>query len=605
MPGAPDSGRSFGEASDRMYLVYVTGLILGLYLAPGLALMPRAAFDSRLAYAVPVVSVLIVTTLARILKPLGLFTETIVFSATLMFAAIAAWRLYRLRPGTDAHWPVVHRLVYLFSICVVLPAAARLGTSSFDDNDEIYSWNMWAVQHVLGEKHDLFYTIAPYPQTFSYLIAWSYQLLGSIDLQLPIKCGLSMLSASCVAAIGTASPRQDSKALLWFVALMVFTLFVARLHDRGLSKGLAEIVMIPALVVSVALYLQHVRLQVSPVHLWLASATAIVAGLSKQPALIWLMLTLPILAVADTIRWQRPLKTLIPVAIAWGCGLLWLVTEGNGFWMNDSVVTRSHQDRMWFQQLFHASNKLLIGTPAITVMLLLCIHAVLRGRWGRSIFFGLVVPSLLVWLLFGAYDLRLGMHLVAVAALLIAANGFLPNAGVGPAAAGTVVSNRVRYLVRGLSAVAVIISGIGAWKYIEDRGPGFSLYDGGKNTIYKYFGDDADFVHREIYRSGRTLWIPSNYIYGIFYGHNPIIRPDHRVATLDLDRLKAEIIRDRPDYLFESGDIVAYGPATALLRDLVAECGDWFETVAAPSDKGYTVYRLNHDAVGRSETCTP
>ena len=306
------------------------------------------------------------------------------------------------------------------------------------------------------------------------------------------------------------------------------------------------------------------------------------------------------------IRWQRPLKTLIPVAIAWGCGLLWLVTEGDGFWMNDGVVTRSHQDRMWFQQLFHASNKWLIDTPAITIMLLLCIHAVLRGHRGRSIFFGLVVPSLLVWLLFGAYDLRLGMHVVAVSALLIATNGFWPNAGVGPAAAGAVVSYRVRHLVHGLSAVAVIVAGIGALKYIEERRPGFSLYDGGKNTIYRYFGDDADFVHREIYRSDRTLWIPSNYIYGIFYGHNPIIRPDHRVATLDLDRLKAEIMRDRPDYLFESGDVVAYGPATALLRDLVTECGDWFETVATPSDvHGYTVYRLNHDAVGRSETCIP
>ncbi len=90
-----------------MYPVYVTGLILGLYLAPGLALVPRAAFDSRLAYAVPVVSVLIVTTLARMLKPLGLFTETIVLSVTLMFAAIAACRLHGLRPRTAAHWPVV------------------------------------------------------------------------------------------------------------------------------------------------------------------------------------------------------------------------------------------------------------------------------------------------------------------------------------------------------------------------------------------------------------------------------------------------------------------------------------------------------------------
>ena len=164
-PGFP--GRFILERQvEQMYLIYVTGLILGVYLAPGLALAPRAAFDSRLAYAIPILSVLVVTTLARMLKPFGLFTETTVFSATLTFAVLAVWRLHRLRPTESVHWPAVHRLVYLFSICVVLTAAARLGTSSFEFHDEIYSWNMWGVQHALGEPHDLFYTVYPYPQIF-------------------------------------------------------------------------------------------------------------------------------------------------------------------------------------------------------------------------------------------------------------------------------------------------------------------------------------------------------------------------------------------------------------------------------------------------------
>ena len=58
-----------------MFLVYVTSLIIGVYLVPGLALVPRAAFDSRLAYAVPILSVLVVTLLARALEVLGVFSE--------------------------------------------------------------------------------------------------------------------------------------------------------------------------------------------------------------------------------------------------------------------------------------------------------------------------------------------------------------------------------------------------------------------------------------------------------------------------------------------------------------------------------------------------
>ena len=419
-----------------------------------------------------------------------------------------------------------------------------------------------------------------------------------------------MLNASLVAAIGTASLKMAPRSLLWFIGLMIFTLFVAHLHSKGLSRGLAEIVMIPALVVSIALYLQHERALDSgfSVHLWLASAAAVVAGLSKQPALIWLMLVFPILAATDAVQRRRPFTTLIPVAIAWGCGLLWLITEGNGFWANDGVTTRSLQDRDPAQQVLYAAEKWLIDRPAVAVMLLLCTYVVFRGesRRGRGIFIGLLIPSLLAWFLLGAYNLRLGMHVVAIAALLIAANEYWPNLSGGPATNGRLVSTRTRHLVNGLAVLAVIVSGATAWKRIEDRGPAFSLYDGGKNTIYKYFGDDAEFVYREIYRSTHKLWISTGYIYGIFYGHNPVIRPDHRTGTLDLDRLKAEIARDRPDFLFESGAHVAVRPVRALLRQLVAKCGDWFETVAAPLNKYvHTVYRLNHDAVERNEECNP
>ena len=124
-----------------MYFVYVAGLVFGLYLAPGLAIAPRAAFDSRLAFTLPIISVLVVTTCARILKPLGLFSQTVVLFATLGFALAAEFRLFALyRRSREAiepsHWPPAHRLVYLFSACVALPIAARLGTSGFEVDDE-------------------------------------------------------------------------------------------------------------------------------------------------------------------------------------------------------------------------------------------------------------------------------------------------------------------------------------------------------------------------------------------------------------------------------------------------------------------------------------
>ena len=586
-----------------MFLVYVTSLIVGIYLVPGLALVPRAAFDSRLAYAVPILSVLVVTLLARVLKVFGVFSEPVVLLTTLAFAVTAAYRVSRIRSKVEIHWPATHRLVYLFSVCAGLFAAVRLGLSSFEVHDEIYSWNMWGIQHALGEPHDLFYTVAPYPQTFAYLIAWSYQLLQSIDLQSPVKCSFAVLSASMMAAIGASSARGGSRSVLWFIGLTIFSLGTTGLYE-SVTRGLAETLMVPAVTVSVALYLLWSRNPERSIYLWLASASAIVAGLSKQPALLWLMLMFPILAVVDVVRYRRTLVTLFPVAIALLFGACWMVTEGAGFLDNQGVVRHSQQGRAWIEQLLYAVNEHLVGKPGLVVLLLVCAYVVLRGRIGRSIFFGATVPWLLLWLFFGAYNTRLGAHVFALSALLIAANEYWPNTVAGQATAGTRVSIRVRRFAYAVMLAAVVGAGIGAWDRLDKRGPEFSLYDGGKNTIYKYFGSDAEFVYREIYRSQNILWIPSNYIYGIFYGHNPIIRPDHRSVKLDIERIRADIVHDRPDYLFDAGDILAYGPGSALLRELVVACEDWFHTVAAPPNRaGYTVYRLDDDAVDQNEGC--
>ena len=606
-----------------MYPVYLASLILGVYLAPGLALFPRAAFDSRLAFALPILSVLVVTLLARILKLFGVFTGTAVLLVTLVLTAIAVWRLYRLwsvmlravpsggSRQVAAHWPESHRLVYLFSVCAALPSAVRLGLSSFANYDEIYSWNMWAVQHARGEDHDLSYTVFPYPQTFSYLIAWCYQLLGSIDLQLPVRGGLGILAASLLAAVGTASRRQGSGSLLWFMGLAIFALFLADLHKQGLSRGFAEVLMIPALAVSAAFYLQYARSRdvgtpEAATYLWLACVAALVAGISKQQALVWLMITFPILITAEIVRRRRALTALIPVAVVFGGGLLWLVTEGSGALGNTMVIEHSQGERAWLEQLLYASNTHLTGRPEVLVLLIWCAWAVLRGRQGRGVFVGLVIPSLLLWLFFGAYDARLGMHVPAVAALLTAANSYWPRAGGGESAdVGVVLSRLARHAVYGLAMIVAVLSGIGAWRVFQERGPDFSLYDGGQSTIHKFFGDDAGFVHRSIYRGPYTLWIPAAYIYGIFYGHNPIVRPFPVYAPVTAGQLAADIVRERPDYLFDAGDHI-YWTAKYPFRKLVVECGGWFEKVAKSSTVwGYTVYRLDRDAIDRKEECNP
>ena len=605
-----------------MYAIYVAGLVVGVYLVPGLAVLPRAILDSRFAYALPIVSVLLVTTLARILKALGAFDRTAVLLATGTFAVAAAWRLQRLWRGAAgrrprAHWPAAHRMVYLVSACAMLPAAVRLGLSSFAVDDEIYSWNLWGVQHARGEAADLSFTGAPYPQTFSFLLAWCYHLLGDINLQLPVRAGFALLGVSSIAAIGMAIPRQDAKTIGWFAGLAIVTLFLAGLHAHGLSRGLAEVVMIPALVVSVGLYLHHPRHAESPERrtcVWLASAAAVLAGVAKQPALLWLMITFPALMAIRAARSKR-LGDLIPVAAACGAGVLWMVTEGSGFLDNPGVVEASQAGRDWPRQLLHAADAHLAGRPALTALLLLSALAVFGGRRGRGALLGFAAPALLLWFAFAAYSPRNGMHIAAVCALLIAANSFWPLPGRSPApgvprSAAAPISARFRRVSHGALAAIVIAAGAVAWHKAHEAGPGLSLYDGGKNTIYRYFGNDAEFVYHDIYRGPdrqpETLWIPSNYIYGIFYGHNPIIRPDAARPPADAHELKVELLRAPPAYVFDAGDRLGDWPAKQALRDLIAQCGSWFEPVAEPPNRfGYTVYRFVPNAAEAGRRCGP
>jgi hypothetical protein len=569
----------------------VLSLLALVYLTPGLAVLPRAWFDSRLAFAVPVLSVLVVTTIGRLLEAAGIFDAVFVMLTSVILALVAVVRIRRLRGRVSVHWPVAHRWVYAFSVAACLPVATRLGMAGFDLNDEIYSWNLWAIQHLSGIDHDLYYTRAPYPQTFSFLIAWCYQLLGSIDLQLPVKASFAVLTAALTAAIGV-SHRDASSGLVPFAALAVFLLYVTDAY-KTLSTGLAEVLMIPALVVAVALYFQHRRNAEDPVFIWLAAGAAVLAGLSKQPALLWLMLVMPVLVVADVRRLVLPPSRLIPVALAVAVGLLWLLTEGSGFLDNQGVVRASREERSVLDQLLFASMRYLEEAPALLLLLVASGWSVFVNREGRGTFSLFVVPALLMWLLFGAYNYRLGVHVAAIAALLIAVNdyrlGFSTDRLQLPARGPVVV-------LLALICVAVVYAIVDVRKRLAEQPPGFSSLDGPANAIRLYFEADAHFVLGEVFRSEALVWAPSNYLYGLFYGHNPVIRPPSDLTPGQLERVRGQLLEERPEYVFATSDLVAYGAGNGLLRDLLLRCPDAFEeVVSVPSRYGYTGYRVRYD----------
>jgi hypothetical protein len=257
----------------------------------------------------------------------------------------------------------------------------------------------------------------------------------------------------------------------------------------------------------------------------------------------------------------------------------------------------------------HAAIEQSLAQPLVPLLLAAALVAVSRSGRNRDIAWLFLVPATGVWLLYGAYSLRLGIHLVAVAALLLALSGYaLPGRLGAGAPAPAERWLRARWPVVTL-VLALLVTGLAGRRIADNMvevGERFSLYAAGPNTIAKYFGKDAERVIRATYdRPDRLLWVPSNYLWGIYYAHTPMVRPAARHGEeFGVRDLFGDLQADRPDYLFDAGERVAFGPGSQRLRELAGtHCPFLFEKLATPPNKyGYTLYALRREP-GLLERC--
>ncbi len=587
-----------------MFVIYIVTLLILVYIAPAIALYPRMILSSRTAIAVPIVSIAVIGVAQVVFVSNGLYTKStvVVFSAALLLVAVV--RLVCLLRGAAAsefYWPASHRILLIVSVLLGMYWGGHLATTGFDTHDEIYSWNLWAIQHYLNQDIDWYYVKSPYPQLFPVLISFCYKLLGSIELQLPVRALFALFPISLWGAIAIAPKESTVDNAIRSVAVM---LLLAVAIGTYFETGLADPLMATSLVVAISLYIQYVEEPDRAELLFLSLICSAVACYTKQAALV-IALSLPVITLIKVLKGRLPLTSFVGAIALLTLALVWVLGPGSGFYDNTGVITRSQQDRDAIEQIIFAAGNQFAEHPLVPLFLALGAIGVVRAHRHRDIFLLFLVPATLAWLLYGSYSLRLGMHIVAASALLLAATDY--NTPALPGAARLL--HAVKQLVFRRGGV-LLIAGVALFgtatvhrihANIGEIGKNFSPYLGGMNTITKIFGKDARFVFEELYdRPDLLIWAPSNYIYGIFYGHTPVMRPgglDPRsytqVSLLD------EIRLTRPDYLFDSGPEVAFGPGYLRLRELADECPELFEKrVTPPNKSGYTVYQLRkHDVL--------
>lgn len=599
-----------------MFVIYSFLLLVFVYLLPALAIFPRWILQPKLAALLPIISSGMIFFLVSSLQALNIYQTNTVTVISLLLACVVGIRVRQAIIKYPNLWSASYIKIYLFHILLLLPFFMRLSTHSFDRGDEIYSWNFWAVQHFLSLPIDFSHTGAAYPQLLPKLLSYCYQLLGNLQLQLPVKGTLILFSLSMLITIAcSVVTLKNMRSLLFYIVGLILVLFVCDL-SLFFDDGYADPLMSCGLVLSIwALWHFYRWMQVCQRHsilknernalfyLSLSIMLATCAFLAKQPALLWVIgLTL----ITLSSLWQYRAASYIfrsvvltNIIVLFGIIVWWFLGEGATFHQNQGVMILSFEGRNVIAQFWHSVQIYLLQKPMLLALFILAYVSCRKHVYFSKVWWLFFLPSLLLWFILGAYQLRLGQHLIALAWFMIVATQFSVCKTLSSARINKLSHYLMQYqrvLSYSLVMVSISVSTLVWYKiaYIEQKN--ISFYDGGRLSLSRYFGQDSDWIYKNIYQKPEVkLWVPSRYLYGLFYTRNQLYSPDYsNYSHYTEDNLVDDFLRNQPDYVFVVSDAIIDGPASGTLKQVVQKYPFAFEVVAdSPNRFDFVTYKLD------------
>lgn len=481
-------------------------------------------------------------------------------------------------------------------------AVIKLAITGFDVDDEIYSWNMWAIQHFEGKTADFRFTVSAYPQLFSYWIAAMYQALGTISLHSVPRLFLAI--PTLLLGIAVLSMARISSWRMAVSTALILTFAFAPIIVR-LAKGLADPLMSAAIILSAMLLIAYAREPKKMTWLWLSGICAVVGSLTKQAGLIWACFSLPLAISYSCWHHKWPRRTLIVAVTVVLISAIWPLWIAPTFTNNPGVINASMGNRSYLQQIGFAVNEYLISRPEILVLFVASALIAWRNVFLRLLLIVGLLPMLLAWFLFGAYEIRLGIHVLCLAALLLICAMMTPS-NDEPAHLHDLESNLLPHrrstVFLAFTLTGAIVAALVFGIVTIAHKIGTDLTDGASNTLRIQYGPNSGSIIDHFLKSKPRVWTTSNYAYGALYGRLPVEFPRYVGANYNTANVIKELLAFQAEYAVYSGR-VSYGPASELLKGLAQECPGALDPILKPPNQsGFILYKVDLKALA-SEPC--
>lgn len=524
--------------------------------------------------------------------PRALFIAAQLLTLVLIVSLVAVWLHHKVFGARR-----LALVLGILPLVVFVGLAVSMMLSGFARHDEIYSWNLWAIQHLRREPYDRSYTQAAYPQLYAYWLASIYAAQDGFQSQLLTRFASAVPMLVLVGVAGAFWPQPSRLTPRTTVAAGLLTLLVLLSTFHTLKLSYADPLMAAALLTSVALLLRHAASPGTQCYLVASVACGVIAAYVKQPAILWACGMLPLAVLIGVWRWSWPWRSLLIAAGGVLAVGVWLLTAFADLVDNQGVLQAGLGERGLLATALSSMLKYLVKKPHLLFIIVASWYFSRRDFRLHGLWWLCMLPLMGLWFTLGSYEVRHGLHVLWLGSLiLLAALGLRGDAEAASNPTGSSLARSIsRYaaVAAGVSLVALVF---GLSSLLADR-KGIDLDDGQKLAFVRQMGTQpqaADFFDQRLDAQSR-IWTTSNYSYGLFYGRLPVGRPLDHASQAPADLIK-QLQDFGADYAVSSGHY-AYGQQSAVLLRLAEQCPQALRKTLSSSDGEFTFFAVDQRAL--------